>query len=149
MTSRGKQPIRYVAAIALILSLTGCTDVSDDTGSVSSTADSVVTSTSADEVATTTEAASPETRYVTALRTLSGAKGKSDEELLKIGNEICTHLDNGKTIEDMALAAQKIKEPLERELGAGQIAVAIPTLCPQHLPDLARFAEEQKAQKTS
>ncbi|MDO5738540.1 MAG: DUF732 domain-containing protein [Ornithinimicrobium sp.] len=108
-----------------------------------------MTSTNADEVATTTAAATPESRYVTALRTLAGAKGKTDEELLKIGNEICTHLDNGKTIEDMALAAQKIKDPAERELGAGQIAVAIPTLCPQHLPDLARFVEEQKAQQTS
>jgi hypothetical protein len=48
----------------------------------------------------------------------------------------------------MALRAQTVEGRDEQELAAAQIVVAIYTLCPDQLPALAEFTEEQVEKQT-
>lgn len=102
----------------------------------------------ADDAAVTSEAGTPEERYLANIRQMAAAEDKTDEQLLFIGEDVCTKLDDGTTIGEMALRAQKVEGRDEQELAAAQIVVAIYTLCPEQLPALAEFTEEQVAQQT-
>ncbi|WP_161965231.1 DUF732 domain-containing protein [Ornithinimicrobium cerasi] len=103
----------------------------------------------ADDAAVTTVAGSPEERYLASVRRMAAAEGKPDEQLLFIGNDVCTKLDEGTTIGELALRAQTVEGTDEQELAASQIVVAIYTLCPEQLPALAEFTEEQAAEQTN
>lgn len=146
--TRGLLVLPFLTACALLGACSG-----DGSEVVEATAvDEAVATTAApaplDDAAVTSEAGTPEERYLANVRTIPAAEGKTDEQLLFIGEDVCTKLDEGTTIEEMALRAQTVEGREEQELAAAQIVVAIYTLCPEQLPALAEFTEEQVEQQT-
>jgi len=130
-----------VGSILLFASLAACGSSNTDTATTEPAP--VVTVTEQAPPATDTYA-SPEDTFLTDLHDMSNPyiDTTSDEDLLDIGNTVCSALDEGNTVEDLVtyLSTSGTFDTTEQaEAGGMIIAAAVVDLCPEYTSQVQAF----------